>query len=72
MTVFSDFNKIDLNPERVQLQVDMLHDLIEQKRLKITSLSDHVSHLKANDTIRSLLLELFHAVHLILTVPLTT
>ena len=72
MTVFSDFYKNDLNPERVQLHIDMLHDLIEQKGLKITSLSDLVSHLKADDTTRLLLPELFHAVRLILTVPLTT
>ena len=50
----------------------MLHDLIEQKGLKLASLSDLVLHLKADDTTRLLLLELFHAVRLILTVPLTT
>ena len=71
-TVFSDFYKRDLNPERVPLHIDMLHDLIEQKGLKITSLSDLVSHLKADDTTRLLLPELLHAIRLILTVSLTT
>ena len=50
----------------------MLHDLIEQKGLKITSMSGLVSHLKADDATRLLLPELFHAVRLILTVSLTT
>ena len=67
MAVFSDFNKSDLNPERVQLHIDMLHYLIEQKGLKITTLSDLVSHLKEDDTTRLLQPELIHAIRLILS-----
>ena len=50
----------------------MHHDLIDQKGMKITSLSDLVSHFKADDATRLLLAELFDAVRLILTVSLTT
>ena len=34
MTVLIDFYKSDLNPERVQVHIEMLHDLIDQKGLK--------------------------------------
>ena len=72
LTVLRDFYKTDLNPERLKLHIDMLHDLIEHKGLKITSLSDLVSFLKDDEAMRLMLPQVVQAVQLLLTVPLTT